>query len=502
MGLPSPSYITDPTVLVDGKRITVIATHVLDEPGQQGKIAHSVFRVAVSEDAGRTWAEAGTIPVPHRYVCGCVHVPVWLGGDTVVMGYSWDVPAEEGKPASDEGGMYLKAGVLISHDRGCTWAPGADVEVAQHPIGADEPAIVRLTNGDLFTILRTSHPRPYETESHDGGRTWEPPRPSPFLGYNSPAALVRLRDGAIVRAWDNSPTDRFPLVVSLSTDDCRTWSPPRTVTEPTALPDGTLSYRTACYPSLAEAADGTLLLAWWQVGADHRNSVWVARFNRAWIEETRSQPKTLKVVAFGDSVTRGAREGVTEYQTFRHLLQERLTAQGLPIEVINAGVGGDNTVSALARLDSDVLAEKPAAAIVMFGINDAAMVDGGPTARTEPRVPLDAYRANLRTIVRRLQTAGIKVLLCTPTPMSRKYLYQSIGAYAEHEDINYLLTRYAAAAREVAGETGVPMVDLYALFTSRPDGLDLIEDGNHPYAKGHLVIADALERPLRKVLAR
>jgi hypothetical protein len=246
-------------------------------------------------------------------------------------------------------------------------------------MGADEPAIVWLSNGDLFMIVRTTT-RPHETVSHDGGRTWEPLKPGPFQGLNSPSALLRLRDGAIVRAWDNSPTSRFPLVVSLSIADCRTWSPPRTVTEPTVDEDGALSYATACYPSLAEAADGTILLAWWQRDTQGHNSVWIARLNREWIKEARTLPPPRKIVAFGDSVTLGVRPGVTEYQTFRYLLQERLKQQGLDVEVVNAGVGGDNTRTALARLDRDVLSERPELVIVMFGVNDAAMVDGGPVA--------------------------------------------------------------------------------------------------------------------------
>jgi len=491
MGLPGGRYITDPNVLVDRDRITVIATHVLDAPDHPGAIARSESLAAMSDDGGRTWSPPQAIPVPHKYVCGCIHAPVWLDGDRVVMGWSWDVPAEEGKPVADEGAMHLRAGVLISEDRGRTWTPGQDVDLPDQPMGADEPGIVRLTNGDLFMIVRTTS-RPYETLSHDGGRTWEPLKPGPFQGFNSPTALLRLRDGAIVRAWDNSSTNRFPLVVSLSTDDCRTWTPPRTVTEPSVLEDGSLSYATACYPSLAQAADGTILLAWWQRSPDGTNSVWVARLNREWIEEARTLPPPRKIVAFGDSVTLGARPGVTEYQTFRHLLQETLKQQGLNVEVVNAGIGGDNTRTALSRLDRDVIAEQPELVIVMFGINDAAMVDGGPVARAEPRVSLDEYQSNLRAIIARIHAAGARVLLCTPTPMSRQYVYQDLGAYAEHGDINYMLREYAQAAREVAQEADVPLFDAFSLFIDRPDGLEMIEDGNHPYVKGHALIAEGM----------
>jgi lysophospholipase L1-like esterase len=465
------------------------------------KFRSSQFLASSSTDGAKTWSPPEPISIPHKYVVGKIHAPVWMDEKTVVMGYSWDVPAQEGMPAGSEGQMFLKSGVLISQDSGRTWTPGGDVTVNIHPIGADEPAIVRLGNGELFMILRTSSPHPYETASRDGGKTWDPPSPSSFFGYNSPSALLRLRDGAILRAWDNSPTARFPLVVSLSTDDCQTWSPPRIITEPTLDAHGKPDFERACYPSLAEAADGTILAVWWERTVEGVNSLGYARFNRAWVAEARALPRPRTLVSFGDSVTAGVgRCGVANWQTYSFLLEYRLKVSGIRVEVLNMGVGGNNTRDGLKRLDRDVLAHKPALVVVMFGANDAAMVDAGPKARTEPRVPLGEYKANLTQIVRRTQTTGATVVLCTPPPMSRAYAYSKVGAYATHEDMNFMLREYAAAAREVARETGATLVDSFRIFTERPDGLELIQDGCHPNAAGQALIADVLSAPVRKCL--
>jgi acyl-CoA thioesterase-1 len=501
MGLSEPRYITDANLLVDRDRITLFATHVLDLPEFSGKLARSVYRSAVSTDGGSTWSAAEAMPLARRYVSGCIHAPVWLEGDTVVMGWSWDVPAEEGRPSTDEGGMHARAGLLISPDRGRTWSPGADVDLPGHAMGADEPAVVRLRNGDLFLVVRTTTGRPHETISHDGGLTWAPLRPAPVYGHNTPSALLRLHDGAILRAWNDSPINRFPLVVALSTDECQTWGRAQTVTEPVLLADGSLSYATACYPSLAQAADGTILLAWWQRSTDGRNSVWLARFNREWLDQAESRPRAQRIVAFGDSITAGVRPGVSEYQTFRFLLQDRLKRLGQPVQVLNAGVGSDNTVGALARLDRDVLAARPELVIVLFGMNDAAMVDAGPVARSGPRVPLADYRANLRALVTRIRASGAKVLLCTPTPMSRQYAYQHLGAYAQNEDMNFMLRQYALAAKDLGTELEVPVLDGFGLFAGTPEGLALIEDGCHPYVTGHALLAEAMVGPVRALLA-
>jgi lysophospholipase L1-like esterase len=76
--------------------------------------------------------------------------------------------------------------------------------------------------------------------------------------------------------------------------------------------------------------------------------------------------------------------------------------------------------------------------------------------------------------------------------MSRAYVYSNMGEYARHQDINYMLREYAEAARQVAATERVPLVDLFDLFVTRPDGLSLIPDGNHPWPEGHALIAEAL----------
>ena len=121
-------------------------------------------------------------------------------------------------------------------------------------------------------------------------------------------------------------------------------------------------------------------------------------------------------------------------------------------------------------------------------------------AEKEPRVSLADYVANLREIVRRCREAGASVVLCTPSPMSRAYAYSHIGAYAENEDMNYQVRVYAQAVRDLAEELDAPLVDAFELFDGRDDGLELIEDGCHPYVEGHRIIADAMLEPVAKML--
>src|SRR5438477_6779790 len=85
------------------------------------------------------------------------------------------------------------------------------------------------------------------------------------------------------------------------------------------------------------------------------------------------------IVAFGDSLTAGYGAGAGEDYP------SRLSALiGTP--VVNAGVSGDTTEGALARVDADVLARSPRMVIVGLGGNDFLQ-----------SVPIGVTETNLRT---------------------------------------------------------------------------------------------------------
>src|SRR5262245_23355413 len=101
-----------------------------------------------------------------------------------------------------------------------------------------------------------------------------------------------------------------------------------------------------------------------------------------------SGTETVRIVGFGDSVT-----GVYYHTGSRRAWSDMLVIAlqriypKARVESINAGVSGNSTVQALARIDADVLARKPHLVAVMFGLNDVA--------RNSPK----AFRENLTEIV-------------------------------------------------------------------------------------------------------
>jgi len=130
------------------------------------------------------------------------------------------------------------------------------------------------------------------------------------------------------------------------------------------------------------------------------------------------------IVAFGDSITDGARSTPDADRSWPSRLARRLAAnrETAHIAVLNQGIGGnrvlrDNTgVNALARFDEDVLS--PAGVkwlIVLEGIND---IGQGARANALPENAVTAAEliAAHRQMIERAHLRGIKVMGATLTP--------------------------------------------------------------------------------------
>ncbi len=206
------------------------------------------------------------------------------------------------------------------------------------------------------------------------------------------------------------------------------------------------------------------------------------------------------VVSLGDSVTHGVgRSGVRESETYPQVLESLLAGKETRTWVVNAGLGGENTRQALQRFPRVFGSLHRVDAIaIMYGLNDAALIDPGPTERSEPRIPLAEYRENLRALVREARRQGARVVLCTPNPMTPAYPHARRGRYATAPDINFVLKDYTAAVREVAREERTDLVDVYELFRSTPAWEALLPDGIHPNATGLDMIARAVRRALTR----
>ena len=249
---------------------------------------------------------------------------------------------------------------------------------------------------------------------------------------------------------------------------------------------------------------------------------------------------TRRVVFVGDSVTFGA--GVEDDEPFPRLLEADVNASTAgPIETVNTGVVGYNTVQELARLEQAGLPYQPDVVVLTFVVNDlletfsifdhqyepTGLLAGpkiwlrrnshlyrfvqqmywrlgqelrrareGPTEPLRKRDRVDERLATLAEMVRTTRTSGASFLLVLyPDNLGDPV---SPGPSGERLTVREELERFAAREQ----------VPLFDLTTALGDVRDprarqyRLREDPHPSPEGHRVIADALRAPLIDVLGR
>ncbi len=153
--------------------------------------------------------------------------------------------------------------------------------------------------------------------------------------------------------------------------------------------------------------------------------------------EVDAPPAARLIVAFGDSITDGSQSTPDTNNAWPALLAARLAANKATanIAVANQGIGGNRVlsdgalfqgVSALARLDRDVLSQPGVAwLIVLEGINDIGNSAAG-NGNTGP-LTADELIWGLRQIVERAHQHGIKVMGGTLTPYEGAAYFREEG---------------------------------------------------------------------------
>jgi lysophospholipase L1-like esterase len=133
---------------------------------------------------------------------------------------------------------------------------------------------------------------------------------------------------------------------------------------------------------------------------------------------------TSAIVAFGDSITDGARSTVDTNSAWPSRFSRRLLANPATANfaVANQGIGGNRILrdgtgmSALARFDGDVLSQAGVAwLIVLEGINDIGR-GNGPNANPGDAATAEELIAGLRQMIERAHVHGIRVAGATLTP--------------------------------------------------------------------------------------
>ena len=201
----------------------------------------------------------------------------------------------------------------------------------------------------------------------------------------------------------------------------------------------------------------------------------------------------ITIVAFGDSVTHGAvGAGEINYETvYWNRLRKKLNnvRNYVPINVINAGIGGDKSKRAVSRMDKQVMIHDPDLVIICFGLNDVNWEK-------------EAYLNALSTMFKKCKDADIDVIFMTPNMLNTYVTDDTEEKFLEYAkktaDMQNggRMDEYMSAACRLAGEMGVAVCDCYSKWKKLSETQDttllLANRINHPTEEMHELFAQSL----------
>lgn len=214
----------------------------------------------ISTDHGRTWSFPATLTEELGYLTRCSPLQI-KNGDILL-------------PAHDE--RDWSSLFFIAEEGGPIWTTGQRFDCGGgFHWGNIEPTVIQRADESLLCYMRAGGPttkRIWRSESFDKGRTWTEPATVSLPNPDSAIDLLRLKNGHVVLAFNNSTTARTPLTLALSIDDGDSWTSFRNVESG----EGSFSY-----PSMVQTADGLIHMTY----TYSRETIKHVVFNEEWITE-------------------------------------------------------------------------------------------------------------------------------------------------------------------------------------------------------------------------
>ena len=189
------------------------------------------------------------------------------------------------------------------------------------------------------------------------------------------------------------------------------------------------------------------------------------------------------ILCAGDSITAAS---------YPKQLKALFARDGLPVQVINAGVKGDSSAEYIRFLERSQIIERtdPDWVLLQLGTNDLR-IDSHATTTVQ-------FRKNLDVILERIgrhrnhDGSSPQIILATipPIPVEIRWHFNAGSRARVEAEIN-------PAIRDIARQRGLILANIHALFTARPDLLPEI----HPSEQGYQVLAEAWYRILAPLVS-
>ncbi len=222
----------------------------------------------ISGDEGETWSDARrVIDAPGYFVLNNDRV-IQTSKRRIIVPVAFNrlIKRElDGRPGTQH--LNDIRGIAMwfySDDEGASWKEATTWWAMPLPSrrGLQEPGVVELADGSLFSWVRTDQGAQWGFRSQDGGVNWTPPEPTEMKSPVSPASIKRLPNSTSLLAIYNDHSGAFkfpanrrtPLIAAVSHDGGRTWPKRKMIEED---PEGWY-----CYTAMHFTADNAVLLAY------------------------------------------------------------------------------------------------------------------------------------------------------------------------------------------------------------------------------------------------
>ncbi len=180
----------------------------------------------------------------------------------------------------------------------------------------------------------------------------------------------------------------------------------------------------------------------------------------------------LTILFLGDSLTEGY--GLDEEESFPSLVKEMLAADGINIRVLNAGISGSTSASALSRLQW-YIRSPPDLMVLSLGANDGLR-----------GLSIDEMKANLAETIEFAKANGVQAALTgmmVPPNMGPEYT-----------------DAFARVFPDLATEYDIPLMPFLLQDVAAVPELNQA-DGIHPNAEGSRIVATNMVSFLKTILS-
>lgn len=216
------------------------------------------LRVKISEDFGHTWSKARDAGVPTGFLPRTNPIRLHDGSVILPLYTDWNT----------------SSALVISRDDCLTW---------ERPIYilflfGIQPTIIQRSDSSLFALMRSGMPPrlAWQATSDDLGRSWKHQKFSTINNPGTSLEMIKLQNGHVVLAFNDSKTDRSSLSLALSCDDGRSWPYTRVI----EFKSGSVH----TYPSIIQDKQGLIHVLY---SYDGRISIAHFVTDEQWIKEAR-----------------------------------------------------------------------------------------------------------------------------------------------------------------------------------------------------------------------